>query len=70
LNSKVTMEQSAYDAREALEKAFKEYHSINNLGSRKKAAHYPEDIQNKQWLVLEKVHGANLSFIYDGKINI
>jgi Rnl2 family RNA ligase len=60
------MEQSAYDAREALEKAFKEYHSINNLGSRKKAAHYPEDIQNKQWLVLEKVHGANLSFIYDG----
>jgi hypothetical protein len=44
------MEQSAYDAREALEKAFKEYHSINNLGSRKKAAHYPEDIQNKQWV--------------------
>lgn len=87
------MEQSAYEAREALEKAFKEYHSINNLSSRKKVAHYPEDMQNKKWvsrvnllciknvfsdwnfgliifkiqLVLEKVHGANLSFIYDGE---
>ena len=84
------MEHSAFDVREALEKCFKEYHSINSLGSKQKAAHYPEDIQNKHWvsiiyswilivkqsfnlyqffqIVLEKVHGANLSLIYDGEL--
>jgi len=44
------MEHSAFDVREALEKCFKEYHSINSLGSKQKAAHYPEDIQNKHWV--------------------
>lgn len=44
---------------------FEEYHKIENSKFVDKLVSY-KDGENREWVVLEKVHGANFSFYCDG----
>jgi hypothetical protein len=44
---------------------FREYHSID-LAKRNIIKSVPNDAKELIWIALEKVHGANFAFIYNG----
>jgi hypothetical protein len=53
------------DENQPLKNLFKEYVSFDNA-KKGVAKSFPVDAQNKKWIALEKVHGSNFCFLYNG----
>ena len=47
---------------------FKQYCSIENTDNQKKIYSIKKCYSNEGWIAIEKVHGSNFSFIYNGNV--